>query len=73
MLVFVSSKQGCEDLSKSLNEHTSIPSGAIHGDKDQTDRRDTRNDSASFRVRNLRGDSVRVPEYDPRLRAVFYP
>ncbi|CAM9523363.1 unnamed protein product [Scytosiphon promiscuus] len=38
VLVFVSSKQGCEDLCKSLNTHTSLQAGAIHGDRDQTDR-----------------------------------
>jgi len=38
VLVFVSSKQGCEDLCKSLNQHTSLQAGAIHGDRDQTDR-----------------------------------
>lgn len=38
VLVFVSSKQGCEDLCKSLNQHTNLQAGAIHGDKDQTDR-----------------------------------
>eukprot|EP00903_Cladosiphon_okamuranus_P007906 g7636.t2 len=38
VLVFVSSKQGCEDLCTSLNKHTSLQAGAIHGDKDQTDR-----------------------------------
>ncbi|CAN0258857.1 unnamed protein product [Pylaiella littoralis] len=41
VLVFVSSKQGCEDLCKSLNQHTSLQSGAIHGDRDQTDREKT--------------------------------
>ncbi|CAN0555078.1 unnamed protein product, partial [Laminaria digitata] len=40
VLVFVSSKQGCEDLCKSLNQHTSLQAGAIHGDRDQSDRRD---------------------------------
>ncbi|CAM9791298.1 unnamed protein product, partial [Ectocarpus fasciculatus] len=40
VLVFVSSKQGCEDLCKSLNKHTSLQAGAIHGDRDQTDRRE---------------------------------
>ncbi|CAM9747196.1 unnamed protein product [Ascophyllum nodosum] len=38
VLIFVSSKQGCEDLCKSLNQHTAFQVGAIHGDKDQTDR-----------------------------------
>ncbi|CAM9838703.1 unnamed protein product, partial [Sphacelaria rigidula] len=38
VLVFVSSKQGCEDLCKSLNQHTNLQAGTIHGDKDQTDR-----------------------------------
>lgn len=42
VLVFVSSKQGCEDLCTSLNKHTSLQAGAIHGDKDQTDRRGRR-------------------------------
>lgn len=40
VLVFVSSKQGCDDLCKSLNQHTSLQAGAIHGDRDQTDRQD---------------------------------
>lgn len=44
VLVFVSSKQGCEDLCKSLNQHTSLQAGAIHGDRDQTDRQEERAD-----------------------------
>ncbi|CAN0451464.1 unnamed protein product, partial [Hapterophycus canaliculatus] len=54
VLVFVSSKQGCEDLCKSLNTHTSLQAGAIHGDRDQTDRRENSSGLPALAIRLVR-------------------
>lgn len=41
VLVFVSSKQGCDELALNLQKHWAqgqVPCGCIHGDKDQGER-----------------------------------
>ncbi|CAN0473407.1 unnamed protein product, partial [Discosporangium mesarthrocarpum] len=38
VLVFVSSKAGCDELCKSMTGNTPYAAGCIHGDKDQTER-----------------------------------
>ncbi|CAM9956259.1 unnamed protein product, partial [Choristocarpus tenellus] len=58
VLVFVSSKQGCEDLCKSLRIHTPHPAGSIHGDKDQTARETTLREFKQGKISVLVGTDV---------------
>ena len=40
VIIFVSTKQGCEQLSTALNEHLGVQAASIHGDKSQEERQE---------------------------------